>query len=93
MYSARATLDNIAVSRIRLFPAVLVLERDDCWATGVGLVLTRWAGCNTPLDFLRITLSLARDRGILGQSDYEVARRELQAFMQAALAAKRNSEK
>ncbi|HXP63721.1 MAG TPA: hypothetical protein VN829_24660, partial [Dongiaceae bacterium] len=77
MYSARATLDGVGASRMRLLPAPLVLERDDSSLAGVGVVLTRWAGCNTPLDLLRITLGLAKQHGILGQAGYQLALSEV----------------
>ena len=91
MYSARVTLGGVDASRMRLVPALLVLERDDSWLAGVGVVLTRWAGCNTPLDLLRITLGLAKQHGILGQAGYQLALSEVKGFMQATIAAKRNS--
>ena len=91
VYSARVTLGGIDASRMRLLPALLVLERDDSWLAGVGVVLTRWAGCNTPLDLLRITLGLAKRHGILGQAGYQLALSEVKGFMHAVIAAKRNS--
>jgi hypothetical protein len=91
VYSARVTLGGVDASRMRLVPALLVLERDDSWLAGVGVVLTRWAGCNTPLDLLRIALGLAKQHGILGQAGYQLALSEVKGFMQATIAAKRNS--
>ena len=40
---------------------------------------------------LRITLRLAKQHGILGEAGYQLALSEVTGFMQAVIAAKRNS--